>query len=155
LVDEPTCIKGKIMALEPNVGSEYLELTVDIVAAHVASNRVSVSDVPILIEKVHQALSGLRPNSAAETVKQQPAVSVRSSVKPDYIVCLEDGKKLRTLKRYLMSRYQMTPEQYRAKWKLPIDYPMVAPDYSEQRRELAKKMGLGANRRKPNRRQAS
>jgi predicted transcriptional regulator len=97
---------------------------------------------------VHAALSGLATPAAAPEVKPEPAVSVRSSIKPDYIICLEDGKKLKMLKRHLMTHYQMTPEDYRAKWGLPADYPMVAPNYAEQRRSLAKKIGLGTKRRR-------
>ena len=124
-------------------------LTADIVAAHVSNNSVAVSDLPVLIQNVHGALSGLGTAAVVPEVKQEPAVSIRSSVKPDFIVCLEDGKKLKMLKRHLMTHYQMTPEQYRAKWNLPADYPMVAPNYAEQRRTLAKKIGLGTKRRKP------
>jgi len=124
-------------------------LTADIVAAHVSNNSVAVSDLPVLIQNVHGALAGLGTAAAEPIVKQEPAVSVRASVKPDFIVCLEDGKKLKMLKRHLMTHYQMTPEQYRAKWNLPADYPMVAPNYAEQRRMLAKKIGLGTKRRKP------
>ena len=123
-------------------------LTADIVAAHVSNNSVAVSDLPLLIQNVHGALTGLGGTAPEPEVKQEPAVSVRASVKPDYIVCLEDGKKLKMLKRHLMTHYQMTPEQYRAKWNLPADYPMVAPNYAEQRRSLAKKIGLGTKRRK-------
>lgn len=125
-----------------------ITLTADIVAAHVSNNSVAVSDIPVLIANVHGALTGLGGPTPAETLKQEPAVSVRSSIKPDFIVCLEDGKKLKMLKRHLMTHYQMTPEQYRAKWNLPADYPMVAPNYAEQRRTLAKKIGLGTKRRK-------
>jgi len=123
-----------------------ITLTADIVAAHVANNSVGVSDLPVLIQNVHGALSGLGRQSAEPIAKPEPAVSIRSSVKPDYIVCLEDGKKLKMLKRHLMTHYQMTPADYRAKWGLPSDYPMVAPNYAEQRRTLAKSIGLG---RKP------
>jgi len=124
-------------------------LTADIVAAHVSNNSVAVSDLPLLIANVHGALVGLGTKAPEpEAKKQEPAVSIRSSIKPDYIVCLEDGKKLKMLKRHLMTHYQMTPEQYRAKWNLPADYPMVAPNYAEQRRSLAKKIGLGTKRRK-------
>lgn len=122
-----------------------ISLTADIVAAHVSNNSVSVDDLPSLIQNVHGALATLGTASATET-KPEPAVPVRASVKPDYIVCLEDGKKLKMLKRHLMTHYSMTPEQYRAKWGLPADYPMVAPNYAEQRRTLAKKIGLGLNR---------
>ncbi|RJF90390.1 MucR family transcriptional regulator [Sphingomonas cavernae] len=125
-----------------------ITLTADIVAAHVSNNSVAVSDLPLLIQNVHGALAGLGSVEAVPEVKQEPAVSIRASVKPDYIVCLEDGKKLKMLKRHLMTHYQMTPEQYRTKWNLPADYPMVAPNYAEQRRSLAKKIGLGTKRRK-------
>ena len=121
-------------------------LTADIVAAHVSNNSVSVSDIPTLIANVYGALNGLSEPVEPEPVKQEPAVSVRASIKPDYIVCLEDGKKLKMLKRHIMTHYQMTPEQYRTKWNLPADYPMVAPNYAQQRRDLANKIGLG---RKP------
>ncbi|HTG38877.1 MucR family transcriptional regulator [Sphingomonas sp.] len=123
-------------------------LTADIVAAHVSNNSVAVSDLPLLIQNVHGALVGLGGATPEPEVKQEPAVSIRASIKPDYIVCLEDGKKLKMLKRHLMTHYQMTPEQYRAKWNLPADYPMVAPNYAEQRRSLAKKIGLGTKRGK-------
>ena len=125
-----------------------ITLTADIVAAHVSNNSVAVSDLPLLINNVHSALSNLGTPPSAPEVKQEPAVSVRASIKPDYIVCLEDGKKLKMLKRHLMTHYNMTPEQYRAKWNLPADYPMVAPNYAEQRRTLAKKIGLGTKRRR-------
>jgi predicted transcriptional regulator len=123
-----------------------ITLTADIVSAHVSNNDVAVADVPSLIQNVHGALSQLGTAQPEPEVKQEPAVSVRSSIKPDYIVCLEDGKKLKMLKRHLMTHYQLTPEQYRAKWNLPADYPMVAPNYAEQRRSLAKKIGLGTRR---------
>ena len=125
-----------------------MTLTADIVAAHVSNNSVAISDVPALVQNVFSALSGLGEKVIAPTPKQEPAVSIRSSVKPDYIVCLEDGKKLKMLKRHLMTHYQMTPDDYRAKWGLPADYPMVAPNYAEQRRTLAKKIGLGTSRRR-------
>ncbi|WP_157217451.1 MucR family transcriptional regulator [Flavisphingomonas formosensis] len=125
-----------------------ITLTADIVSAHVSNNSVAVSDLPILIQNVHNALSTLGDALVEPEAKPEPAVSVRASVKPDYIVCLEDGKKLKMLKRHLMTHYQMTPDQYRAKWGLPADYPMVAPNYAEQRRSLAKKIGLGTKRRK-------
>jgi len=124
-----------------------IALTADIVSAHVSNNSVAVSDLPLLIQNVHNALVSLGDEVVEPEVKQEPAVSIRSSIKPDYIVCLEDGKKLKMLKRHLMTHYQMTPEQYRAKWNLPADYPMVAPNYAEQRRSLAKKIGLGTKRR--------
>ena len=125
-----------------------ITLTADIVAAHVSNNSVAVNDLPQLIQNVHGALTGLTGPSSQPEAKQEPRVSIRSSIKPDYIVCLEDGKKLKMLKRHLMTHYQMTPDQYRQKWGLNSDYPMVAPNYAEQRRTLAKAIGLGTKRRK-------
>ena len=125
-----------------------ITLTADIVAAHVSNNSVSVNDLPLLISNVHGALAGLFGASSAPEAKPEPRVPIRSSIKPDFIVCLEDGKKLKMLKRHLMTHYQMTPDQYRAKWGLAADYPMVAPNYAEQRRMLAKAIGLGTKRRK-------
>jgi predicted transcriptional regulator len=136
------------MDASSDIQETLVTLTADIVSAHVSNNSVAVSDLPLLIQNVHSALTGLGTAVVEPEVKQEPAVSIRSSVKPDYIVCLEDGKKLKMLKRHLMTHYQMTPEQYRAKWNLPADYPMVAPNYAEQRRTLAKKIGLGTKRRK-------
>jgi len=124
-------------------------LTADIVAAHVSNNSVAVNDLPQLIANVHGALRGLEQPTAPE--KQQPKVPIRQSIKPDYIVCLEDGKRLKMLKRHLMTHYQMTPDQYRAKWGLSVDYPMVAPNYAAQRRSLAVAIGLGTKRRKSGR----
>jgi predicted transcriptional regulator len=126
----------------------FITLTADIVAAHVSNNSVSVNDLPTLISNVHTALAALTGPVAAPEVKQEPAVSIRASIKPDYVVCLEDGKKLKMLKRHLMTHYNMTPDQYRAKWNLPADYPMVAPNYAEQRRTLAKAIGLGTKGRR-------
>jgi predicted transcriptional regulator len=134
------------MSDSSNLQEALITLTADIVAAHVSNNSVAVSDIPVLIQNVHGALSGLSNPKAPEAVRQEPAVSIRSSIKPDYIVCLEDGKKLKMLKRHLMTSYGMTPDDYRAKWGLAADYPMVAPNYAEQRRTLAKAIGLG---RKP------
>ena len=125
-----------------------LALTADIVAAHVSNNSVAVNDLPNLIQNVHSALSGIAGSAAVAEPKPEPKVSIRSSVKPDFIVCLEDGKKLKMLKRHLMTHYNMTPEQYRQKWGLSADYPMVAPNYAEQRRKLAKSIGLGTKRRR-------
>jgi predicted transcriptional regulator len=136
------------MDTQSELQETLITLTADIVAAHVSNNSVAVSDLPVLIANVHGALAGLGGAAPVPEVKQEPAVSVRASIKPDYIVCLEDGKKLKMLKRHLMTHYQLTPEQYRAKWNLPADYPMVAPNYAEQRRTLAKKIGLGTKRRK-------
>ncbi len=132
-----------------NFEETFITLTADIVAAHVSNNSVAVSDIPVLIRNVHGALIGLSSPAPEAPVKLEPAVSIRSSIKPDYVVCLEDGKKLKMLKRHLMTHYKMTPDQYRTKWGLPADYPMVAPNYAETRRMLAKKIGLG---RKPGKR---
>jgi len=119
-------------------------LTADIAAAFVSNNRVPTAGVGEVISSVHAALSSLGSQAEKlEETKQEPAVSVRSSVKPDYIVCLEDGKKLKMLKRHLMTHYQMTPAEYREKWNLKPDYPMVAPNYAETRKALALKSGLG------------
>ena len=123
-----------------------ITLTSDIVAAHVSNNNVAGDELPSLITNVYGALASLGSAPAAVEARPEPAVTVRASVKPDYIVCLEDGKKLKMLKRHLMTHYNLTPEQYRQRWNLPADYPMVAPNYAEKRRELAKSIGLG---RKP------
>lgn len=134
--------------MESEPGNDMvLTLTADIVAAHVSNNTVAVNDLPQLIANVHGALGGLSGAVPAED-KPVPKVSVRSSIRPDYIVCLDDGQKLKMLKRHLMTHYGMTPDDYRRKWDLPADYPMVAPNYAEQRRTLAKSIGLGKIRRK-------
>jgi predicted transcriptional regulator len=132
--------------MEIDMKETLITLTSDIVAAHVSNNDVAVTDVPALITNVYAALANLGEKVETEEPKPQPAVAIRNSVKPDYIVCLEDGKKLKMLKRYLRTNYNMSPEEYRARWGLPADYPMVAPNYAEKRRDLAKKIGLG---RKP------
>ncbi|MEO0625033.1 MAG: MucR family transcriptional regulator [Pseudomonadota bacterium] len=126
--------------------AELLEHTSAIVSAHVSNNAVSSTDLPSLIETVYGTLSGLNGAAAEPEVELKPAVSIKKSVTDDYLICLEDGKKLKMLKRHLKTAYDMTPEEYRAKWSLPHDYPMVAPKYSETRKQLAKKIGLG---RKP------
>ena len=131
-----------------DLNETLITLTADIVSAHVSNNSVAVNDLPVLIQNVHSALSQLGARAEEPEVKPEPAVSIRSSIKPDFIVCLEDGKKLKMLKRHLMTHYQMTPDQYRQKWGLAADYPMVAPNYAEQRRTLAKSIGLGTKRRK-------
>jgi predicted transcriptional regulator len=124
--------------------SELLALTTEIVASHVSNNDVSTEDLPNLIKQVYSSLAGAAPGAAkAEVEVPQPAVPIKKSVMPDYIVCLEDGKKLKMLKRHLKTRYDMTPDEYRERWGLPSDYPMVAPNYAAQRSELAKKIGLG------------
>ena len=125
-----------------------LTLTADIVAAHVSNNNIAVNDLPQLIQNVHGALALLSGAGSAAEAKPEPKVPIRSSVKPDFIVCLEDGKKLKMLKRHLMTHFQMTPDQYRRKWGLAANYPMVAPNYAERRRALAKSIGLGTKPRK-------
>jgi predicted transcriptional regulator len=137
-----------MMAELQNGEDTLLTLTADIVAAHVSNNSVAVNDLPNLIQNVHSALTGISGNGAAPEPKPEPKVSIRSSIKPDYIVCLEDGKRLKMLKRHLMTHYNLTPDQYRQKWGLTADYPMVAPNYAEQRRTLAKSIGLGTKRRR-------
>ncbi|MBL8836250.1 MAG: MucR family transcriptional regulator [Alphaproteobacteria bacterium] len=119
-----------------------LSLTAEIVAAHVSNNTVALADLPQLIQNVYQTLSGAGETSGAAP-RPQPAVTVKKSVTPDYIVCLEDGRKLKMLKRHLKTAYNMTPEQYRERWGLPHDYPMVAPNYAKQRSQLARDLGLG------------
>lgn len=136
------------MEVQQPPADALIAYTADIVAAHVSNNSVSLADLPSLIQNVHGALTTLGGANTAPEAKQEPAVPIRASVKPDFIVCLEDGKKLKMLKRHLMTHYQMTPDQYRAKWGLPADYPMVAPNYAEQRRCLAKAIGLGTNRKR-------
>ncbi len=129
--------------------NELLALTTEIVASHVSNNTVAVSDLSDLIQQVYSSLSNLSPAPPQEQPeKPQPAVPIKRSVTPDYIVCLEDGKKLKMLKRHLKTRYNMAPEEYRKRWGLPDDYPMVAPSYANQRSELAKKIGLGTKRRR-------
>ncbi|MEQ1783850.1 MAG: MucR family transcriptional regulator [Hyphomonadaceae bacterium] len=125
-----------------------IELTSQIVAAYVAHNPVPVAELPRLIERVHATLSEIDGAPAAEPKSElKPAVPLRKSVTEDHIVCLEDGKKFKSLKRHLRTRYDMSPEDYREKWGLPADYPMVAPNYAKQRSELARKMGLGLMRK--------
>jgi predicted transcriptional regulator len=118
-------------------------LTSQIVAAYVARNALPLSELPNLINAVYQSLVGLGGGGSGPVTGQEPAVPVKKSVTPDYIVCLEDGKRLKMLKRYLRSRYNMSPEEYRRKWNLPADYPIVAPNYAAQRSAFAKKIGLG------------
>ncbi len=122
-----------------------MELVAQIVSAHVSNNTVEAAALPALIQEVYKALNGLKGgvSEAAAAEKPVPAVPIKKSVYPDYIVCLEDGKKLKMLKRHLQSSYNMTPDQYRERWGLPRDYPMVAPSYAERRSDLAKEIGLG------------
>jgi predicted transcriptional regulator len=124
---------------------ELLKLTGDIVAAFVCNNSVSIADLPAVIKNVHATLGALNGTVPSETLLQKPAVPIKKSVTDAYVICLEDGKKLKMLKRYLRSNYGLSPEEYRTKWGLPADYPMVAPDYAAQRSEFAKKIGLGRN----------
>ena len=127
----------------------FIELTADIVSAYVSNNSVSAGDIPNLINQVHSALIRVSSGQAEAPVEPlRPAVPVKRSITPDYIVCLEDGKKFKSLKRHLRTQYDITPEQYREKWGLPPDYPMVAPNYAAARSQLAKQMGLGQQRRR-------
>jgi predicted transcriptional regulator len=127
---------------------ELLSLTAEIVAAHVGNNVVSLADIPQLIEQVYKTLANTGVEQAPAVEKPQPAVTIKKSVTPDYIICLEDGKKLKMLKRHLKTAYNMTPEEYRERWQLPADYPMVAPNYARQRSSLAKEIGLGTRSRR-------
>ncbi len=131
-------------------GNNLIELAADIVSAYVGNNTVPAAELPSLIAEVYGALqrtsAGIAHEPAPEPIK--PAVPVKKSVTPDYIICLEDGKKFKSLKRHLRTQYDMTPEEYREKWNLPADYPMVAPNYAQARSDLAKKMGLGQQRRR-------
>jgi len=124
-----------------------VELTAEVVSAYIANNPIPASELPSLIVQIHQTMTGLATGQAeTQEEPQKPAVNPRRSVHDDYIICLEDGKKFKSLKRHLMTHYGLTPDEYRAKWNLPADYPMVAPNYAAARSALAKKMGLG---RKP------
>ena len=134
------------MSEKPNV-SDLLELTTEIVAAHAGNNTVALGDLPQLIQNVYAALATVG-TQLASAERLRPAVAVKKSVLPDYIICLEDGKRLKMLKRHLKTAYNLTPEEYRERWSLPADYPMVAPNYTKQRSNLAKKIGLGTNPRK-------
>ena len=130
---------------------EIVELTAEIVAAYVGNNSVSSAELPVLINDVYRALSAAiagEATPAKEPVELKPAVSLKRSIHTDYIVCLEDGKKFKSLKRHLRTHYNLSPDQYREKWNLPADYPMVAPNYAETRSLLAKKIGLGQHRKR-------
>lgn len=128
--------------------NDLLALTTEIVAAHVSNNTVAVGDLPQLINQVYQSLAGIGKVVPPAAERPQPAVSVKRSVNPDYITCLEDGKKLKMLKRHLKTAYDMSPEAYRERWGLAADYPMVAPNYAQQRSRLAKEIGLGTRARR-------
>lgn len=123
--------------------SELLEMTVEIVSSYVANNALSAGALPDLIRTVHATITGLTQGGEAPKEKLEPAVTIAKSVTPEFIICLEDGRKLKMLKRYLRTRYDMTPEEYRTKWGLPADYPMVAPNYAKLRSRHAKQIGLG------------
>ena len=134
---------------DSTANANYIELTAEIVSAYVSNNPVSAAEIPALIGQVFAALSrvsGSPGDIAAEPLR--PAISVKKSITPEHIVCLEDGKKFKSLKRHLRTQYNMTPEQYREKWNLGADYPMVAPNYAAARSQLAKQMGLGQQRRR-------
>jgi predicted transcriptional regulator len=129
-------------------GDDLLRMTAKIVSAYVGNNKVDSEEISELISSVHGSLDSLQnPTTKVEEPSQKPAVAIRRSVTPDYIICLEDGKKLKMLKRYLRTNYNMSPEEYRAKWGLRSDYPMVAPNYAAQRSSFAKKIGLGTKGR--------
>ena len=134
--------------MNENASSTYIDLAADIVSAYVSNNSVPAGDLPGLISQVHLALTRVG-NGAAEASAEapKPAIAIKKSVTPDYIICLEDGKKFKSLKRHLRTQYNLTPEQYREKWGLAPDYPMVAPNYAKARSDLAKEMGLGQQRR--------
>jgi predicted transcriptional regulator len=124
--------------------SEVIEMTADIVSAYVGNNSVSAADLPALIQSVHRALSSVSAGAeAVEAAPKEPAVPLKRSITPDFLVCLEDGRKFKSLKRHLRTKYNMSPEDYRSKWGLAKDYPMVAPNYAKARSDLAKQMGLG------------
>jgi len=127
---------------------ELLSLTSEIVAAHVSNNTVAVTDLPGLIEQVYKTLSSVGGGGEPAADRPTPAVPIKKSITPDFIICLEDGKKLKMLKRHLKTAYDMTPDEYRERWGLPSDYPMVAPNYAKQRSKLAKAIGLGTQQRK-------
>ena len=130
-------------------GANFIKLTAEIVSAYVSNNTVPSVDLPALIGQVHSALSRVSTGQGdAQPEPLKPAVSVKKSITPDYLVCLEDGKKFKSLKRHLRTQYTMTPEHYRDKWGLPPEYPMVAPNYAAARSRLAKEMGLGQQRRR-------
>jgi len=135
--------------VENSSGATFIELTASIVSAYVSNNSVPSTELPALIGQVHSALTRVSSGQGdVSNSRSKPAVSVKKSVMPDHIVCLEDGKKFKSLKRHLRTRYNMSPEQYREKWGLAPDYPMVAPNYAAARSHLAKEMGLGQQRRR-------
>jgi predicted transcriptional regulator len=146
---KPRAAEDKNIMSESATSPNYIELAADIISAYVSNNSVPATDLPTLLQSVYTALTkAVHGQEEEPKAELMPAVPVRKSLTPDYIVCLEDGKSFKSLKRHLRSTYDMTPEQYRAKWNLPADYPMVAPNYAKARSELAKTMGLGQQRKK-------
>ncbi len=133
---------------EQFTNEDLLAFTTEIVSSHVSNNTLSAEDLPALIKNVYKALASVNAEERPVEKKLCPAVAIEKSVFPDYIVCLEDGKKLKMLKRHLKTAYNMTPDEYRARWNLPADYPLVAPNYAERRSEWARKIGLGNRRKK-------
>jgi len=127
-------------------GSDLLELTAQVVANHLSNNSVDAREIPALIREVHTTLQSLNGVEVNGHTRLEPAVPVKESIQPDYIICLEDGKRLKMLKRYLRTKYGLSPEEYRRRWSLPPDYPLVAPNYAKKRQDLAKSIGLGKNR---------
>ena len=135
--------------MDQNAAS-IIEMTTDVVAAYLSNNPVEAAQLPDLIRSVHQALAAVANGSAEPAAAPlEPAVPIKRSINPDYIVCLEDGRKFKSLKRHLRAQYNLTPDEYRAKWGLPKDYPMVAPNYAQARSALARQMGLGQGGRQP------
>lgn len=131
---------------EDITAKKLIALTVEIVSAHVSNNSMLLADLPTLVQNVHASLAALGREPVGSAARPHPAVPIKRSVAPDYIICLEDGKKLKMLKRHLRTTFNMTPEQYRKRWSLPSTYPMVAPRYAEERSRLAKAIGLGTRR---------
>ena len=126
-----------------------LRFTTDIVSSYLRKNSVEVAEIPVLVDVIHQKITQLYPTNTNMELRQEPAIPVAESVTPDHIICLEDGKKFKMLKKHLRTQYDMSPEDYRFKWNLPMDYPMVAPNYAVKRQELARASGLGKTRPKP------
>jgi predicted transcriptional regulator len=148
-IQAPATARTQVAMSDDKESGPFVGLTANIVSAYVSNNSVAAADIPALINQIHAAL--LRVSSGQGDVSSEPlkpAVTIKKSITPDHIVCLEDGKKFKSLKRHLRTQYNMTPEQYREKWGLPLDYPMVAPNYAAARSQLAKQMGLGQQRRR-------
>ena len=141
-VDLATASRAKVNGQ----GADLLELTAQVVSNHLSNNSVDAKEIPSLIREVHTTLQALNGVEGRGDPKLKPAVPIEDSIQPDYIVCLEDGKRLKMLKRYLRTKYGLTPEEYRRRWSLPPDYPLVAPNYAQKRHELAKSIGLGKTR---------